>query len=146
MRWLALLLVVFASPSGAQDFTGFAKVEADASRIVDTQAGLALTLQLSQIVPYRVFTLTEPERLVLDFREVDWMGLDVSAFDQSEAATQVHFGLLRPGWSRSSKSRVARFKNDVTPSLRCWRNQKQHRGAINMLAHHSSLVRYDKRQ
>ena len=100
MRWLALLLVVFASPSGAQDFTGFAKVEADASRIVDTQAGLALTLQLSQIVPYRVFTLTDPERLVLDFREVDWTGLDVSAFDQSEAATLVHFGLLRPGWSR----------------------------------------------
>ncbi len=100
MRWLAFLLVGFASPVMAQGFAGLAKVEATDSGVIDTRDGLALTLELSQIVPYRVFTLTEPERLVLDFREVDWTGLDAAGFDQSEVTTSVHFGLLRPGWSR----------------------------------------------
>jgi N-acetylmuramoyl-L-alanine amidase len=61
---------------------------------------MALDLKLSQGVPYRVFTLAKPDRLVVDFREVDWSALDADVFDQAEAAKAVRFGLLRPGWSR----------------------------------------------
>ncbi|WP_438956060.1 hypothetical protein [Cognatiyoonia sp.] len=40
-----------------------------------------MTFVLSQIVPYRVFTLAAPERLVLDFREVDRTGVDADELD-----------------------------------------------------------------
>ncbi|HCP81672.1 MAG TPA: N-acetylmuramoyl-L-alanine amidase, partial [Octadecabacter sp.] len=57
-------------------------------------------LFLSQPVPYRVFTLVEPMRLVMDFREVDFRGVDAEAFTQSDWISGARFGGLRPGWSR----------------------------------------------
>ncbi len=61
----------------AQEFTGLARVLAADSRVTDgTRDEVELNLHLSQGVPYRVFTLDAPHRLVLDFQEVDWRGLD----------------------------------------------------------------------
>ena len=57
-------------------------------------------LSLSQGVPYRVYTLDDPARLVLEFREVDWTGLDLEAFDASNAVSGLRAGTFRPGWSR----------------------------------------------
>ena len=73
-RLFAFFLMVWgclAVPLAAQDLSGLARVDAAASQFVDTRSGAELTLSLSQGVPYRVFTLTEPARLVVDFREVD---------------------------------------------------------------------------
>ncbi|WP_050931269.1 N-acetylmuramoyl-L-alanine amidase [Aestuariivita boseongensis] len=91
---------VLASPVLAQDLSGLARVDPAESRLTDSRGGAQMTLSLSQGVPYRVFTLTDPARLVLDFREVDWRGLDLTAFDQSEAITGLRAGTFRPGWSR----------------------------------------------
>lgn len=84
----------------AQDFSGLARLEAEGSGISDTWRGVEMTLKLSQGVPYRVFTLDDPKRLVLDFREVDWNDTDPEALDQSERVTGVRVGGFRPGWSR----------------------------------------------
>ena len=40
-----------------------------------TACGAEVVLYLSQPVPWRVFTLDDPRRLVIDFREVDWRGV-----------------------------------------------------------------------
>lgn len=95
LAWLLL-----AGSAAAQEFSALARVDAGASTLEDARGGVALTLQLSQIVPYRVFTLESPERLVLDFREVDWSGLDADALDIADGVEAVYFGQLRPGWSR----------------------------------------------
>lgn len=62
--------------------------------------GSELDLSLSQGVPWRAFTLTDPPRLVLDFREVDWRGADAAAMDRSEAVSALRMGPFRSGWSR----------------------------------------------
>lgn len=84
----------------AQDLSGLAKVDPATSQITDTWGGMKLSLNLSQAVPYRVFTLTEPNRLVLDFREATWAGVTSDTLLNADAALSVQFGPLRPGWSR----------------------------------------------
>ncbi|MBE9636451.1 N-acetylmuramoyl-L-alanine amidase [Salipiger mangrovisoli] len=59
-----------------------------------------LTLSLSQGVPWRAFTLIDPPRLVIDFREVDWTGAEPAAMDRSEAVEDLRMGPFRSGWSR----------------------------------------------
>jgi N-acetylmuramoyl-L-alanine amidase len=84
----------------AQDFSGLARLNVEASSVKDTRDGVALELTLSQGVPYRVFTLDSPERLVLDFREIDWSGVDPTALDQSDSIGAIRVGEFQPGWSR----------------------------------------------
>ncbi|MCB1334445.1 MAG: N-acetylmuramoyl-L-alanine amidase [Roseivivax sp.] len=98
---LALLWLCAAAPLAAQDRGVLARVQAEKSGIEDTWNGNAvLRLALSQGVPYRVFTLTAPNRLVLDFRQVDWQGAEPAALDRSDAVEGLRFGTVRPGWSR----------------------------------------------
>jgi N-acetylmuramoyl-L-alanine amidase len=85
--------------AAAQDAAGLA-------RFVDGQiedrrfGGTHMTLTLSQGVPWRLFTLTDPWRLVLDFSEVDWQGADPTELNQSDRVPDLRIGLFRPGWSR----------------------------------------------
>ncbi|UWS78667.1 N-acetylmuramoyl-L-alanine amidase [Phaeobacter sp. G2] len=97
--WLGGLCVM-GSLASAQEFSGLARVTSEVSQISDTGDGARLQLGLSQGVPYRLFTLDEPARLVLDFQEVDWNGLDPEAFLSGEAVAAVQFGTYVPGWSR----------------------------------------------
>lgn len=85
----------------AQDFNALARVLPEQSRIVDNKgAGVRLELGLSQGVPYRVFTLRDPYRMVIDFKEVDWTGLDREQVLQTKRISDVQFGAYVPGWSR----------------------------------------------
>lgn len=61
---------------------------------------MAVDLELSQGVPYKVFTLNNPKRLVLDFAEVDWAGADKKRFMANGLVSDARFGPFRPGWSR----------------------------------------------
>ncbi len=99
---LCALCVAFASPSGrAQDMSGLARVDgAQSGFSAGWRGAVTLRLGLSQGVPWRVFQLEEPKRLVLDFREVDWRGLTVEALGTAEGIGAVRFGQFRPGWSR----------------------------------------------
>lgn len=96
----AMCLCLLATAAGAQQFSGLARLDVAGSRIADTEDGVEVTLALSQGVPYRVFTLAEPERLVLDFREVDWQGAPPEVLDDSNRIRGIRMGGFRPGWSR----------------------------------------------
>lgn len=98
--FVAAALCLWAMLAQAQEFSGLARLLPEGSGIADTRRGIEVTLRLSQGVPYRVFTLDAPRRLVLDFREVDWRGADMQALDDSDRATAVRAGGVRPGWSR----------------------------------------------
>ena len=97
---LMIFLAWVASPVFAQDFSALARVDAAKSQVSDLGGGLVVDLYLSQAVPYRVFTLDDPRRLVLDFREVDWRGVSREAMLNADNASDLRFGPLRPGWSR----------------------------------------------
>nr|WP_255723022.1 N-acetylmuramoyl-L-alanine amidase [Thalassobius sp. Cn5-15] len=89
------------TPAAAQDLSGLARVEVGASQVRDTWGGgVELRLGLTQGVPFRVYTLAEPARLVLDFREVDWRGVTETALLNSDSVSALRFGGVRPGWSR----------------------------------------------
>ena len=95
-----LLALCLAGPAAAQEFSALARLDVAQSQVRDAGEGLDVTLYLSQAVPWRVFTLDAPPRLVMDFREVDWRGASRAALLNADNATDLRFGGLRPGWSR----------------------------------------------
>lgn len=96
---LFLLASLFAGQAFAQDLSAFARLDPAASVIADEGEGLAVTLAISQPVPWRVRVLADPPRLVMDFREVDWTGADAIP-ETAKAVTGLRAGVFRPGWSR----------------------------------------------
>lgn len=97
----AALWTLTLLPLEAQEFSGLARINPEESRVSDLgRDSVQIDLHLSQGVPYRVFTLDGPPRLVLDFQEVDWTGLVAEELDQSELVKQAQFGAYVPGWSR----------------------------------------------
>ena len=95
------LIWALAGGAVAQDFSALARIQPDQSRIVDIgRTGVRIDIGLSQGVPYRIFTLRDPYRMVLDFQEVDWSGLNAGDFLQSERISGAQFGAYVPGWSR----------------------------------------------
>lgn len=95
------LAVLSALPTQAQEMSALARLDASRSFIRDAgRSGLAIDLHITQAVPYRVFTLDAPRRLVVDFREVNWGGISADNLLSGDQATAVRFGLFRPGWSR----------------------------------------------
>lgn len=96
------LWALIASAAAAQDLTAIARVDPAQSGISDGWFGkTTLSVRLSQGVPFRVFLLDDPARLVIDFREADWTG--VAAQDllaEPGRISGVRFGAFQPGWSR----------------------------------------------
>ncbi|MDK3072973.1 N-acetylmuramoyl-L-alanine amidase [Sedimentitalea sp. JM2-8] len=103
IRPLILFAAIWLEIGMAQagDLGGHARVDAERSRITDAWFKSAqIDLYLSQGVPFRLFTLDAPPRLVLDLQEADWTGLRPERFLDSERVTQVRFGDYLLGWSR----------------------------------------------
>ncbi|MGR3378181.1 N-acetylmuramoyl-L-alanine amidase [Salipiger abyssi] len=98
--FLCIAALFIAASAAAQDLGGRALFTE--GRVTDARWGGAadLSLSLSQGVPWRAFTLTDPARLVVDFREVDWTGADAGEMDRSDAVTALRMGGFRSGWSR----------------------------------------------
>ncbi|MEO0746017.1 MAG: N-acetylmuramoyl-L-alanine amidase, partial [Pseudomonadota bacterium] len=98
----AFLIWLTTTCAMAQDLSGLARLDPATSGIEDGWFGrTTLTLSLSQGVPFRVFTLDNPARLVADFREVDFAGVVASdLLADAGRVTAVRFGPFRPGWSR----------------------------------------------
>lgn len=96
----AVLLLSAGLVGSAQDLSGLARLDPARSGIRDDHAGIALDLSLSQPVPYRVFTLANPPRLVMDFREVDFGQTQPEAIRTSDRVSGLAWGRFRPGWSR----------------------------------------------
>lgn len=98
--FVAFLLCLVAALASAQDFSGLARVDPERSAITGTRHAVTVDLALSQGVPYRVFTLDAPPRLVVDFREVDWSGLHARGLIETPHVGDLRVGGFRPGWSR----------------------------------------------
>lgn len=96
----ALAILVLSLGASAQGFGALARLIPEDSRIAAEEGGVALTLSLSQPVPFRVFTLADPARVVIDFREVafgDW----ATAVTPPEGIAALAAGPARAaGWSR----------------------------------------------
>lgn len=99
--FLAIGLAIWGGAVQAQDLSALARLDQSRSFIQDAGRGrLAIDLHITQAVPYRVFTLDDPRRLVVDFREVNWSGVDAATLLKSDQVGAVRFGFFRPGWSR----------------------------------------------
>lgn len=97
----AIIFMLFAGGVQAQDLSALARFDPTRSFIRDARWGaVAIDLHITQAVPYRVFTLDDPRRLVVDFREVNWGAVKPEALLSGDNVTAVRFGLFRPGWSR----------------------------------------------
>ena len=100
LRSLVLAFLVLAAlPAAAQDLSALSRLDPARSFIRGEGDGVAVSLGLSQAVPWRVRVLDEPPRLVMDFREVDWTGLAAMP-QEAEAILGLRAGVFRPGWSR----------------------------------------------
>lgn len=103
IRVFALLLAAaLAIPCtvSAQGLFALARLDPVRSAITDHSDGFDLVLTISQPVPYRVQTLVDPPRLVLDFREVDFDQLRPGGLGFSQAVQSVRHGTVQTGWSR----------------------------------------------
>ncbi|MBI1494157.1 N-acetylmuramoyl-L-alanine amidase [Halocynthiibacter styelae] len=96
------LALLASQPLTAQDrFTGQARVIPDSTIVTEaTDGGFSMALTLSQGVPFQVYTLADPMRLVLDFNEVTWRDLDRTKLRNLSGVSDLRAGALRPGWSR----------------------------------------------
>lgn len=106
-RWVwAVLLLMLCWPALAQDKSALARLDMAGSAIVaegrdrGKPRPLEISLKLSQPVPYRVYFLDQPPRLVVDFREVDFSGSDARALPGRDLVPALRWGKFRPGWSR----------------------------------------------
>lgn len=93
-------LALSAAPGATQDLSALARLVPEGSAVVDAGAGVRIDLALSQPVPYRVFVLDDPPRLVLDSREIDFSTADATALNRSDRVQALRLGRFRPGWSR----------------------------------------------
>jgi len=113
-RVILIVLALMPAGSFAQGLSGLARVEVGHSQISDAWGGgLKIELALTQGVPFRVYTLDAPRRLVLDFREVDWTGVTRDVLLNADRASDVRYGAVRPGWSRMVVDLAAPLALDV---------------------------------
>lgn len=96
--WGLCALCVMAGGAAGQG--GGARLIPERSQIVDAGSGIELRLTLDAAVPWRVFTLDAPRRLVVDLAQVDLAGADPAALDRSARVGALRMGVFRPGWSR----------------------------------------------
>ena len=98
----AAMILTLANAVNAQDFGVIARVDPVASEIKDGWFGKSsVALHLSQGVPFRVFHLDEPARLIVDFKEANWTGVSASDILEVDGRiTAARFGSFQAGWSR----------------------------------------------
>jgi N-acetylmuramoyl-L-alanine amidase len=93
--WAAAVLF-WAAPALAQEGAGVARLAGPASLTAST-TGVALEVPLSQPVPWRARLWDDPPRAVIDFRRVEFGGLELPA---QGPVVEVRTGEAGGGWSR----------------------------------------------
>lgn len=102
-RFCLTLMIALSLGAGAawsQDRFALARIVPGLNGLSDAGQAVSLSIGMTQGVPYRIFTLDAPRRLVLDFNELDWTGLHRETFDLSEQIADVRTGPYKAGWSR----------------------------------------------
>lgn len=96
----ALAVLVLSFGASAQGFGALARLIPEDSRIAIDEGGVTLTLSLSQPVPFRVFTLVDPSRVVVDFRELAFGDWPAGLTPPAGIATVSAGPARQAGWSR----------------------------------------------
>jgi len=98
---LAVILLLWAAtPAQAQTFGALARVVPEGTEATHRGSDVTLRLALTQPVPFRVFMLDDPWRIIVDFREVLWDGAP-PGFADAPGVTSVNVGAaFEAGWSR----------------------------------------------
>jgi N-acetylmuramoyl-L-alanine amidase len=91
-------MLCMANGAMAQDLSGLARLDMARTAVTPQGQDVVLRIGLTQPVPWRVRLLDAPPRVILDFREVDWTGID--ALPTGDRITALRAGVFRPGWSR----------------------------------------------
>ncbi|EYD75796.1 N-acetylmuramoyl-L-alanine amidase [Rubellimicrobium mesophilum DSM 19309] len=97
-KGVLLTLVLVGQPLLAQEAP--ARLDPAESWIDDRWRGIELSLVLSRAVPWRVFTLDSPRRLVVEVRGVDWAGVETDSLLLGDNATGLTLGEGTSGWAR----------------------------------------------
>ena len=92
--------MVWAGAAIAQELGALARFDVEASSVREKWRGVAIELTLTQGVPWRIYSLDNPRRLIMDFREVDWGGRTTMPFEAGERISDVRMGRFQPGWTR----------------------------------------------
>jgi N-acetylmuramoyl-L-alanine amidase len=105
IRLFILCAVLWAGSfafAAAQPVQTPARVDAASSGLKQDWLGrTTLRLELSRGVPFRVFVLENPARLVLDFRDLSWEGVSPNdIMGDTTGISAVRFGPFQRGWSR----------------------------------------------
>jgi N-acetylmuramoyl-L-alanine amidase len=97
VAYLRLLWVLLLIPAAA---AAAARPAITDVRLVPVAGGTRVVLQVSQRVEYRLFALANPDRLVLDFPELDFKLPPGGKPGGSGVVGAVRYGLFTPGTSR----------------------------------------------
>lgn len=103
MKWLALILALVALPAWAADP---ARLDPGGSALVATGRGwggpkpLELRLSLTKAVPYRVFLIGDPARLVVDLQGTDLGRARPEDLFGADLSPAIRWGPNGDGWSR----------------------------------------------
>lgn len=108
MRGLIFLFCILAGsltlagPLSAQErLSGLARLMGQGVTVETRGEAVEIAIEMTRSVPWRVFTLDDPARMVVDFSELDWRGTDGDALAGAHPAiAELRTGLFRPGWSR----------------------------------------------
>ena len=92
---ILLAALLATSSASAEGFNALARILPSQTLSEAQGEGVTVQLGISQPVPWRVYTLEAPRRVIVEFREVDWDGLDPARFPGVDVAT----GSVA-GWSR----------------------------------------------
>lgn len=91
----ALVLLLFFA------FEALAQPQVDSVRLGVHPDKTRFVLEISEEPPYRIFTLPDPYRVVIDLPEVDWRVSEEAVRKQSAGGVDaLRFGLFAPGTSR----------------------------------------------
>ncbi len=93
---VALIFVVAGASANATGHS-IARVTDEGAEFFDDGAHVELAIGMTNPLPWRVFTLDQPARLVVDFSELQW---DAKPDINSGSIAEVNVGPHRPGWSR----------------------------------------------
>ena len=100
--WALITCILCGAPMAkAQSLSGLARIDGSRSYVQDHNwQQVEIHLTMSQSVPYRIYQLDNPMRLIVEFNEVIFDSLNGDIFDQSKRVSNVEFGALGTGWSR----------------------------------------------